>query len=161
MPAPLSQDCPFGNESIALTCSASSRLSNSINAYCRESPVFLSRMTWQLIIVPKRENISSRSSSRVTGLSLQTKRTFSGGRTFANGKSPTISSVKAEAAAAFFRRSRSASSSGKVANGSSSSAMRVELSGGRVGEEGGLINPSGSENGSSAEQVSQDIASWE
>lgn len=130
-------------------CSASSRLSNSMNAYCRESPVFLSRITWQLMIGPKRENMSSRSSSRVTGLSLHTKRTFSGGRTLAKGRSPTISNVNAAARAACFRRSASASSSGNVASGSSSSAMRVELSGGRVGTDSGTTSPEGSSNGSS------------
>lgn len=69
----------------------------------------------------------------------------------AKGKSPTISSVSADAAAALFRRSRSSSSSGKVARASSSSAILIELSGGRVGEEGGLMRPIGSGNGSSAE----------
>lgn len=38
---------------------------------------------------PKREKIISRSSSVVTGFSLQTKRTFSGGLTSASGRSPT------------------------------------------------------------------------
>lgn len=33
------------NDYTTLTCSASSLLSNSMNAYCRESPVRLSRMT--------------------------------------------------------------------------------------------------------------------
>lgn len=132
------------------TCSASSRLSNSMNAYCNESPVFLSRMTWQLMIVPKRENMSSRSSSRVTGFSLQTNSTFSGGLTLAKGKSPTISRVSAEACAAFLRLSCSASSSGRVARGSSSSAIRVELSGGFVGMLIGTTRPSGSGKGSSA-----------
>lgn len=42
-----------------------------------------------LFIEPNRENMISRSSSVVTGLSLQTKRTFSGGLIFASGKSPT------------------------------------------------------------------------
>lgn len=100
-------------------------------------------------MVPNLEKINSRSSSRVTALSLQTKRTFSGGRTLANGRSPTISRVSAEAAAAFSLRSRSSSSSGKVARGSSSSAIRVELSGGLMGEEGGRMRPGGSGKGSS------------
>lgn len=134
---------------IQLTCSASSLLSNSTNAYCNESPVFLSLMTWQLMIVPNLEKISSRSSSRVAGFNLQTKSTFSGGRTLAKGRSPTISRVNAEAAAAFSLRSLSSSSSGSVANGSSSSAIRVELSGGRVGEPGGITRPGGSGKGSS------------
>lgn len=89
------------------------------------------------MITPKREKISSKSSSQVTGFNLHTNRTFSGGLTFANGKSPTISKVSADAAAAFSRRIFSSSSSGKVARGSSSSAIRVELSGGRVGDDGG------------------------
>lgn len=38
---------------------------------------------------PNRENIISRSSSVVTGFSLQTNSTFSGGFTSASGKSPT------------------------------------------------------------------------
>ena len=105
---------------------------------------------------PNREKMSSRSSSRVTGLSLQTNNTFSGGRTLANGRSPTISSVRADAAAAFSRRIRSSSSSGRVARGSSSSAMRVEWSGGRVGDDGGLIRPGGSGNGSSSINSFQD-----
>lgn len=133
------------------TCSASSRLSNSMKAYCNESPVFLSLMTWQLIMVPNLEKMSSKSSSRVTGLSLHTKRTFSGGRTLAKGRSPTISSVRAEAAAAFSRRIRSSSSSGRVARGSSSSAILVELSGGRVGDDGGWTRLGGSGNGSSTD----------
>ena len=55
----------------------------------------------------------------------------------------------AAAAAAFLRRSRSSSSSGRVCSGSSSSAMRVELSGGLVGGDSGMTRPSGSSNGSS------------
>ena len=106
------------------------------------------------MIVPKREKISSRSSSRVTGLSLHTKRTFSGGRTLAKGRSPTISSVSAEAAAACLRRCFSASSSGNSSRGSSSSAIRVELSWGRVGGESGTINPGGSGYGSSMTPIS-------
>lgn len=88
-------------------------------------------------MVPNLEKISSRSSSIVTAFNLHTNRTFSGGRTLAKGRSPTISSVSAEASAARRRWMRSASSSGRVASGSSSSAIRVELSGGRMGEEGG------------------------
>lgn len=42
-----------------------------------------------LLMVPKREKMISRSSSVVTGLSLQTNSTFSGGRTSASGRSPT------------------------------------------------------------------------
>ena len=58
-----------------------------------------------------------------------------------------MSSVNADAAAAFSFRIRSSSSSGSVARGSSSSAIRVELSGGRVGEDGGFIRPGGSGKG--------------
>ena len=43
--------------------------------------------------------------------------------------------MRADAAAAFSCRNRS-SSSGRVARGSSSSAVRVELSGGRFGDDG-------------------------
>lgn len=137
------------------TCSASSRLSNSMKAYCSESPVCLSRMTWQLMMVPNREKMSSRSSSRVTAFSLHTKRTFSGGLTLAKGRSPTISSVNAEAAAALFLRSFSSSSSGNVCNGSSSSAMRVELSGGFIGGESGTTSRAGSSKGSSERRISR------
>lgn len=42
-----------------------------------------------LLMVPKREKMISRSSSVVTGLSLQTNSTFSGGRMSASGRSPT------------------------------------------------------------------------
>lgn len=43
---------------------------------------------------PNRENIISRSSSVVTGFSLQTNSTFSGGLTSASGKSPTYGKQK-------------------------------------------------------------------
>lgn len=84
---------------------------------------FLSRITSQLRISPKREKMSSRSSLRVTGLSLHTKSTFSGGLMSACGKSPTISSVKA-AASAFRRRSMASFSSSCARSrvGSSASA---------------------------------------
>lgn len=42
---------------------------------------------------PKREKMISRSSSVVTGFSLHTNRTFSGGFTFASGRSPTCKNV--------------------------------------------------------------------
>lgn len=42
-----------------------------------------------LLMGPNRENIISRSSSVVTGFSLQTNSTFSGGLISASGKSPT------------------------------------------------------------------------
>lgn len=48
-----------------------------------------SRYSNYLLIGPNRENIISRSSSVVTGFSLQTNSTFSGGLTSASGKSPT------------------------------------------------------------------------
>lgn len=47
-----------------------------------------------LLIGPNRENIISRSSSVVTGFSLQTNSTFSGGLTSASGKSPTCGGQK-------------------------------------------------------------------
>ena len=61
--------------------------------------------------------------------------------------------MSAEAAAAFSRLMRSSSSSGRVASGSSSSAIRVELSGGLVGDDGGFISPGGSGKGSSMKSV--------
>lgn len=42
-----------------------------------------------LLMDPKREKMISRSSSVVTGFSLHTNSTFSGGRTSASGRSPT------------------------------------------------------------------------
>ena len=57
--------------------------------------------------------------------------------------------MSAEAAAARLRLSFSSSSSGSVVRGSSSSAIRVELSGGLVGGESGMMRPGGSGNGSS------------
>lgn len=50
-----------------------------------------------LIILPNRLNIICKSSSLVTGFNLQTNKTFSGGATSAEGKSPTISSIVARA----------------------------------------------------------------
>lgn len=47
-----------------------------------------------LLMGPNRENIISRSSSVVTGFSLQTNSTFSGGLTSASGKSPTCGTQK-------------------------------------------------------------------
>ena len=49
-----------------------------------------------LTTAPKREKISSRSSSRVTGFSRHTNRTFSGGLTSAKGRSPTWTSAGQE-----------------------------------------------------------------
>lgn len=47
-----------------------------------------------LFIVPKRENMISRSSSVVTGFSLHTNSTFSGGLISASGRSPTWKNVQ-------------------------------------------------------------------
>lgn len=79
----------------------------SMKAYCRLSPVRLSRMTSQDRICPNREKMSCSDSSSVTGLSLHTKSTFSGGATSAKGRSPTISSVSACCLASRSRRSLS------------------------------------------------------
>jgi hypothetical protein len=69
---------------------------------------------------------------------------FFGGRTLANRESLTISRVRADAAAAFACRIRPSSSSGRlVARGSSSLEIHVELSGGCVGDDGGLSKPEG------------------
>ena len=58
----------------------------------------------------KRENISSKSSSSVTGLSLQTNRTLSGAVMSAEGRSPSISSTTARLLSSFWRRTSSRSS---------------------------------------------------
>ena len=138
------------------TCSADSRSSNSMKAYCKLSPVFLSRTTSQLKILPNREKINSRSSSCVTGFNLHTNKMFSGGRTAANGISPIISSVRADEAAAVRRVLASLTSSGTSASGSSSSDIRTTAadwaSGGRRGEGGGVMRLGGSGNGSSTPQ---------
>jgi hypothetical protein len=65
----------------------------------------------------------------------------------ANERSPTISRVRADAAAAFAHQIHPSSSSGRlVARGSSSSEIHVELSGGHVGDDRGLSKPGGSGN---------------
>ena len=58
----------------------------------------------------KRENISSKSSSSVTGLSLQTNNTLSGAVMSAEGRSPSISSTTARLLSSFWRRTSSRSS---------------------------------------------------
>jgi hypothetical protein len=64
---------------------------------------------------------------------------FSGGQMLANGRFPTISRVRADAAAAFACQIHPSSSSGRLmARGSSSSEICVELSSGCVGDDGGL-----------------------
>ncbi len=142
-----------------LTSSAFSLLSNSMKAYCRLSPVALSLMTSQLRILPNREKKSSRSSLLVTGFSLQTKRMFSGGRTSANGKSPTISNVNAAAFVSASRLAFSFSSSVLVSSICSSSPSLVEVCAGGVGGLDGMSRPSGSGNGSSAEQQEHQLRS--
>jgi hypothetical protein len=73
---------------------------------------------------------------------------FSGGQMLANEKSPTISRVRADAAAAFACQIHPSSSSGRLmARGSSSLEICVELSSGCVGNDGGLSKPGGSGNG--------------
>mgnify|MGYP007025772812 CR=1 FL=1 len=66
-------------------------VSNSMKAYCRLSPVFQSLMISQLFIFPNLLKINSRSCSKVTGLSLQTKSMFFGGSISASGRSLIIS----------------------------------------------------------------------
>jgi hypothetical protein len=69
---------------------------------------------------------------------------FFGGQTLANGRSLTISRVRADAAAAFACQIHPSSSSGRLmARGSSSLEICVELSGGRVGDNGCLSKPEG------------------
>jgi len=53
--------------------------------------VYFTSATSYLRILPNRENIISRSSSVVTGLSLQTNSTLSSGFISASGRSPTCS----------------------------------------------------------------------
>lgn len=132
-------------------CSADSLWSNSMKAYCSESPVFLSLMTSQLRILPNLLKMSSRSSERVTGFNLQTKRIFSGGRISAKGRSPTISRVRAAADESALRRASSFSSSGRSSSISSPSPRRMAASCSGVGEgvREGTCMPSGSGNGSS------------
>lgn len=50
-----------------------------------------------LTILPNLLNMICKSSSLVTGFSLHTNKTFSGGATSAEGKSPTISRIVARA----------------------------------------------------------------
>lgn len=146
----------IGRYGYGRTCSAESCSSNSIKAYCKLSPVFLSLTISQLNILPNLEKINSRSSSAVTGLSLQTNNIFSGGLTAANGISPIISSVSAEEAAAVFRRSSSDSSSSNLASGSSVSDILTDEteSGGRMGESGTGRKFTGSGYGSSTKKTS-------
>lgn len=120
---------------------------------------FLSRITSQLMIVPKRLKMSSRSSLRVTGLSLQTKRMFSGGRTSAKGKSPTISSVRAAALESAFRLSSSISSGGlstpSVISSEASNPIEASCSGVGEGVREGMSRPSSGSNGSSGRRGDQ------
>ena len=73
-----------------------------MNAYWRESPVFQSLITFQLLISPNLLKIASKSDSCVTGFNFQTNRTFFGGWISASGKSPSISSTWAWDLAIFF-----------------------------------------------------------
>jgi hypothetical protein len=77
-----------------------------------------------LSISPKREKMISRSSPVVTGFSLQTNKTFSGGATSALGRSPIISSTVALALASLSAAS-SASCSAVLPSSSPSSSSRV------------------------------------
>lgn len=126
--------------------SQSSLVANSMNAYCKLSPDVLSRMTSHERILPKREKISSRSSSRVTGLSLQTKRICSGGVMSAEGKSPMSSSVSACARASRSRRTFSSFSGSVFSSSTSSYAIRTvaRCSSEGSGLEGGSTKSGGS-----------------
>ncbi|KOO26525.1 hypothetical protein Ctob_003644 [Chrysochromulina tobinii] len=106
-------------------------------------------------MVPNRLKMSSRSSSCVTGLSLHTKSTFSGGARSASGKSPSISRTWARLAAAL---AASASSTCRVASSCQlgkeiSEAIRVfsrsnhEVITEYSGTQGGLREYSGSNQG--------------
>ena len=67
-----------------------SSVSNSTNAYYRESPVFQSLITSHDTTLPNLEKIISRSSDYVTGFNLQTNNTFFGGSISASGRSSRI-----------------------------------------------------------------------
>lgn len=131
--------------------------SYSMKAYCKLSPVFASRMTSQLKILPNRPKMSSRSSSPVTGFSLHTNKTFSGGFTSAKGRSPIISSVSACASASRSRRrfSKVSSSTPSFSCRAASSAMRTVFICASVGGglELGSRRPAGSGYGSSRTTV--------
>ena len=79
-----------------------------------------------LLTFPKRLKIISKSSSLVTGFSLQMNKTFSGGAISASGRSPTISKMVACAQASLLlsRSSISAAGSPRVSSRSSSGAIR-------------------------------------
>ena len=140
--------------------SAASRVSNVTNAKHSESPVLWSRTTSHDTTRPNREKIISRSSSVVTGLSLQTNSDSSGGFASASGKSPIISSTTARFLASFSRVCRSTVAGSAFApdasSGVQSSSSRVSF-GSRVntGDASGInaANPGGSSNGSSSTTV--------
>lgn len=68
-------------------------------------------MMSQEVIVPKREKIISRSSSVVTGLSLQMNNMLGGGLASASGRSPIISSTTARLCASFSLKPQSQAAS--------------------------------------------------
>jgi len=76
--------------------------------------------------LPNLLNIICKSSSLVTGFSLHTNKTFSGGAISAEGKSPTISRMVARAKASFSNRF-SSNSSISISSVMSSSAPILSL----------------------------------
>mmetsp|Transcript_3809 Transcript_3809/g.12777 ORF Transcript_3809/g.12777 Transcript_3809/m.12777 type:complete len:224 (+) Transcript_3809:1504-2175(+) len=125
------------------------------NAYPRLAPVLKSRMTSHDVTFPNLLKIISKSSSVVTGLSLQTNKDSSGGLASASGKSPSTSSTTARLCASrlFFSSSTTAWSlfiSASISK--SSSNLSSSLFCGRGSDASGMsaANPSGSSNGSSS-----------
>ena len=113
--------------------------------------------TSQVVSLPNREKMISRSSSEVTGLSLQTKSMFSSGVASAAGKSPIISSTTALLWASVFRTDFSTSSAGLSSSSGTHVSSRRSSSPSltRTGEVSGTwaSRPGGSSKGSSRTTV--------
>mmetsp|Transcript_17528 Transcript_17528/g.42053 ORF Transcript_17528/g.42053 Transcript_17528/m.42053 type:complete len:202 (-) Transcript_17528:338-943(-) len=114
-------------------------------------------MMSQEVTVPNREKMISRSSSVVTGLSLQTKIMLEGGLTSASGRSPIISSTTARDFACSTRMLFSISSAFRLSSSGtqSSSSRSVSVSNSGSGEASGRWSASsgGSGKGSSSMSV--------
>mmetsp|Transcript_10686 Transcript_10686/g.27413 ORF Transcript_10686/g.27413 Transcript_10686/m.27413 type:complete len:202 (+) Transcript_10686:258-863(+) len=109
------------------------------------------------VMVPKRENMISRSSSVVTGFSLHTNSMLDGGLTSASGRSPIISSTTARDLASSVRMLASISSAVRWSSiGTQSSSSRsVAVSNSGSGDISGMWSSSwaGSSKGSSSTRV--------
>ena len=123
-----------------------------MKAYCSESPVFWSLITSQLTMDPNLEKMISKSSAVVTGFSLQTNKTFSGGLPSASGISPTISKICAFDLLSLLSTISFTSSSVFPSNGLTSSSYPIRSLSVTVGGSGdlsGITSPLGSSKGSS------------